>query len=1621
MNAIPQRHAAAPAPDAGTNPQILVIPVAPGDTIPLPLEPQGLQARVDINGNLAVKNQDEVVVLQGYIAADLQDDVVLLADNGQPIDLPLVIAGTGPEVDFPTAGGFVSGTNLPGNDPTGSGIFTPFGAGTGLGPLSAVGVLDGTDAPDAATPFPSPLIVDPDLFLPLPLLPPVTPSNTPPIAANLALKATEDGPPVDGAFSATDPDPADAGKLVFTLLSQPAQGLVTDHGDGTFSYDPQGNFQELGQGKTATVSFTYQATDPSGAGSNVATVTVTISGVNDPPSAQDLQFKTTENAPVASAFSGSDPDGDQLSFAILAAPTKGTVTNNGDGTFSFDPGTDFDGLKAGESADVTFTYQSKDSTGAASAPATVIITVAGINDVPAAEDVSADAKEDGPPIKAAFKATDVDDPASGLTFAIDSDPAEGTVANNNDGTFTFSPGTGFQDLAEGEARDVQFSYTASDAGGAASNTALATITVTGVNDAPTAADKSFSSSEDGPVISGDLAGDDIDSDDDPTTLGFVLGAAPAKGTFIDNGDGTFSFDPGTDFDVLQDGEAEDVTFTYQTQDSHGALSAPATVTITVTGINDPIVAENVTIEAKEDGDPVTGSFVATDPDDDPADFVYEIVSKTRAGSSVVNNGDGTFTYDPGTAFQDLAEGETINAQFAYRAIGPNETSDLGIVTVVITGVNDTPLAKDASFALSEDGPPITQTLFGDDVDSDDNTKTLNYVLSSITKGTLTDHGDGTFSFDPGTDFDSLQAGEAEDVSFTYQTKDAHGALSAPATITITVTGVNDHPISKDVTTGAFEDGGPVTAGFSGSDPDDADVDFQILTPPSEGTVVDNHDNTFTYDPGAAFQELAEGETTAVTFIYDAKDSHGIESDPSTATITITGKNDDPTSDDILIGAAKGGVPVTHDFIGDDIDSDDDQKSLTYVITTLPLEGTVINNGDGTFTFDPGADFDDLSADQNRPVTFTYTATDQHGTISTVATVSIVVFGSNTPPIASDVAAETDEDSKVSTAFAGFDVQDPSSELIYSIVNGPAAGTVTLNQGGTFTFDPGADFHDLALGQDEIVTFTYTATDDQGLESGIATVQVTVHGLNDAPAANAVAIAAKEDGLTVSGNFLADDVDSDDDPASLVYKILAAPAGGTLINNNDGTFGFAPGSGFQDLSEGQTTKLSFTYQATDSHGKASNIATGTITLTGVNDLPTAQNLSATVLEGTVSAPIAFKGDDIDSDDTPASLSYAVVSPPNGGSVIVNKDGTFAFDPGTDFDFLLEGETQNVTFTYQATDAHSGVSDIATVTITVTGQNVAPVSDECPIPDADILATYTFTAGSIADDDRTNLDNKANHWIQGYGGNDILQGGSLADLIEGGDGNDQLTGQNGADILLGGTGDDKLLGLAGDDCLDGDEGNDNIQGGGGNDHIHGQDGNDNIQADQNNDEVDGGAGNDIIHGGIGLDHLIGGDGDDEIFGEGDSDTLEGGAGNDTLNGGGGSDIVFGGDGDDTIIVAGSNNLVTGGQGNDSIDVNGSTGTIFYTSVNDGNDTITSFDGNPIGGQDLLNLDQLFDSLEASLGPLDAATRASMVTLTPTGANQNQVFVDEDHNAATAAVQIATITSADPITVGQDIIVI
>jgi Ca2+-binding RTX toxin-like protein len=179
---------------------------------------------------------------------------------------------------------------------------------------------------------------------------------------------------------------------------------------------------------------------------------------------------------------------------------------------------------------------------------------------------------------------------------------------------------------------------------------------------------------------------------------------------------------------------------------------------------------------------------------------------------------------------------------------------------------------------------------------------------------------------------------------------------------------------------------------------------------------------------------------------------------------------------------------------------------------------------------------------------------------------------------------------------------------------------------------------------------------------------------------------------------------------------------------------------------------------------------------------------------------------------------------------------------------------------------------------------------------------------------------------------------------------------------------------------------------------------VDGSAGNDTLTGGLGNDVLSGGDDNDKMLGGGGNDQLFGDNGKDVLDGGTGNDSLTGGAGNDVLTGGVGDDAFTGGQGDDTMTGGTGKDEL---------HYTGILDGHDVFIGFDGNAAGGQDTLDLNLLFDSLG-----VQTADRAGRVSILDNGASVD-VIVDTD-GLNGFDLTVATLKTADSITVGQDILV-
>jgi VCBS repeat-containing protein len=505
-----------------------------------------------------------------------------------------------------------------------------------------------------------------------------------------------------------------------------------------------------------------------------------------------------------------------------------------------------------------------------------------------------------------------------------------------------------------------------------------------------------------------------------------------------------------------------------------------------------------------------------------------------------------------------------------------------------------------------------------------------------------------------------------------------GALTASDSFILTVNPVNDAPVADD-NAYTVDEGSTLTVAAPGVLDNDTDVEAgDILT----ATLVSDVSNgTLTLNANGSLTYVHDGsETTSDTFTYQAYDGNDL-SNVATVTITVNPANDAPVANDDAYSVEEGGTLIVAAPGVLDNDTDVDAGDiLTATLVSDVSNGTLTLNTDGSFTY--VHDGSETISD-----TFTYQAYDGID-LSNVATVNIDVGVVNDAPVADDDTYSVDEGSTLTVAAPGVLDNDTDLDvgdiLTATLVSDVSNGTLTLNADGSLTY-----VHDGSETTSD--SFTYQAYDGSDL-SNVATVNITVNPVNDAPVANDNAYSVNEgEALTIAAPGVLDN-DTDVDAGDILTATLVGDvSNGTLTLNTDGSFTYV-----HDDSE--TTSDSFTYQAYDG-SDLSNVATVTMTVNPANDAPVADDDAYSVNEGgtlTIVAPGVLDNDtDVESD----ALTATLVSDVSSGTLTLNANGSFTY--------VHDGsETTSDTFTYQAYDS-TDLSNIATVTITIENLIYLPI--------------------------------------------------------------------------------------------------------------------------------------------------------------------------------------------------------------------------------------------------------------------------------------------------------------------------
>ncbi|MCF6215820.1 MAG: tandem-95 repeat protein [Emcibacter sp.] len=1180
------------------------------------------------------------------------------------------------------------------------------------------------------------------------------------------------------------------------------------HDGRNITFNPGSAYDYLAEGETANVEISYEISDGQG-GTDTATATVTVTGSNDGPVAAADSFTGTEDSVITGNVlsNDSDVDGDSLSVVAETITTAqgGTVDINADGTFSYNPAADFNGTDS-------FSYTLSDGTLVDTG--SVSLEVSAVNDGPVAGavDLGATAEDTSVTFSAAdllANSSDVDGDSLSVT-AVSVAPEFGTVSDNGDGSYSFTPAENYN------GDDVALSFEVSD--GTSTASATASIDVTAVADAPilTVGDSG------GIPVTLKISGDHYD----PNNVEDVGAGSPQFQVFVNgeavlvDGESTFTVDaergdwelfrfevePGTDINSVEVKFVNDAWDGKNDSDGDGIIGEDRNLIVDKINIggeadqNGDFVG-GYTLEAEDayydktgtDGSETmfwtgTMSFDTSDIDMGPVasgsedtaialninaelSDASESLSITISGvpdgavlSAGENNGDGSWSLTP-----DQLDGLNITPPENYAGSfdltvsatstdGGDSAATSTTLSVSVSAVNDGPAAGAVDLGATAEDTSVTFSaadLLANSSDVDGDSLSVTAVSVAPEFGTVSDNGDGSYSFTPAENYNG------DDVTLSFEVSD--GTSTASATASLDVTAVNDGPVA--VADGPTPDITEVLTGKNG---------LYDISAGGEVTIDANYissDAGFNNSHGYYIAD-SDGNPIGGAIIQDNVKDFGAE------TITI---NTDDYPDGVTLGffmipnGDNNNITLAD---GDQVTFQEIDGNWTAMSDGVPLSGTYVSAlfsdpllnpggvdqlidsaGPGNQNWEDTPDGGDLAYDDiNMDVTVSLTSNSAGGSDNFTGTEDGAITGN---VLGNDT-----------------DVDGDTLSVVAETIKTANGGTVDIAADGTFSYNPAADFN----GTD---SFSYTLSDGTLVDTG--SVSLEVSAVNDGPAApidnnntgNTVVEGAAA-GTAVGITALSSDIDGD----SVTYSLLDDAGGLFAIDGVTGVVTVADG-------------------AVVDHETAAN-----------------HNIIIQASDGTDTSTQTFTIDVIDAMDAVGTA---------GNDFIVGGDGDDELAGGLGAD-LIEGGLGNDTLNYNADDTWSGKYAALNVE---TGERVSLRDDNRSSDVFDGGEGYDTLQGTdgndalFLDDSYSGFVDGAQARIQNIEEIDMGAGDDIVDMtsnsytydqgviVKGGEGNDTLWTSTGDDTLIGGTGNDSMFGGEGSDIFvfGADEGNDTVDGGSG----------------------------------------------------------------------------------------------------------------------------------------------------------------------------------------------------------------
>ncbi|MFA5794301.1 MAG: SDR family NAD(P)-dependent oxidoreductase [Candidatus Brocadiia bacterium] len=834
-------------------------------------------------------------------------------------------------------------------------------------------------------------------------------------------------------LSAIDPD-GDA--IIYSMALTPT-GANLNAITGIFSWTP-----DYDQSGSYEIAFKATANSLS----DTKTVTITVNNVDRAPVLASPGNQTVnENQLLTFTLSATDPDGDVISYSMMPAIT-GAILNETTGAFSWMP----DYTQSG-SYEVTF----KATANGLSDTKVVTITVNNVDRAPVLVSPGNKSVNENQLLTFTLSATDPDGDAT--TYLIEAAPT-GATLDAATGVFSWTP-----DYTQAGSYEVTFKATANSL----VDTKTITIIINNVDRAPVLASPGNQTVNESQLLTFILSSNDPDGDN----ITYSMIPVPTGAT-LDVATGAFAWTP----DYTQAGSYE-VTF----KATANSLSDTKTVTITVNNVDRAPVLVSPGNQVVNEGQLLTFTLSATDPDGDT--IVYSM-SPVPAGAAL-DTATGVFSWTPDY-------GQTGNYTVTFVAAA-NGLTDSKVIIITVGDVDRPPVLTSPGNKTVNENQLLTFTLLATDPDSD----AITYSMTPAITGAVLNETTGVFSWTP----DYTQAG-----SYEMTFKATSNSLSDTKTVTITVNNVDRAPVLTSPGNKSVNENQLLTFTLSATDPDGDAITYS-MTPAITGAVLNETTGAFSWTP-----DYTQAGIYEVTF----KATSNNLSDTKTVTITVNNVDRAP----VLVSPGNQAVDENQLLTFMLSATDPDGNTIAYSMASVPT-GATLDAATGVFSWIP-----DYTQAGSYEVAFKATANG----MSDTKTVTITVNNVDRSPVLTSPGNQSVNENQLLTFTLS--ATDPDGDTVAYSMTPVIIGAALNADTGEFIWTPDYD----QSGSYE-VTFKATAN---GL-SDTKTVIVTANNVDRAPVLVSPDNKSVNEDQLLTFTLSATDLDGD----SITYSMTPVPTGAVL--------------------------------------------------------------------------------------------------------------------------------------------------------------------------------------------------------------------------------------------------------------------------------------------------------------------------------------------------------------------------------------------------------------------------------------------------------------------------------------------